>query len=86
MTSVRTGSLSFERFESILPPDRHARVLEAAERSRRVIGRREREHLQEWVDPWSAREGHHDGVRLAAGTPMQSRELVRRRRPDSLGT
>jgi trehalose synthase len=38
--SVPIGSLPFERFESILPPDRYSRVLEAVERGRRVTARR----------------------------------------------
>lgn len=40
MTSVPIGSLPFERFESVLPPDRYTRVLEAVERGRRVTARR----------------------------------------------
>jgi trehalose synthase len=40
LTSVPIGRLAFERFEAILPSDHYARVLEAVERGRRVIGRR----------------------------------------------
>jgi trehalose synthase len=40
LTSVPIGTLPLERFESILASDRYARVLEAIERARRVIGNR----------------------------------------------
>ncbi len=40
LTSVPIGSLPFERFKAILPPDRYAQVLEAVERAHRVIGNR----------------------------------------------
>ncbi|MDQ6914897.1 MAG: glycosyltransferase [Actinomycetota bacterium] len=37
LTSVPIGSLSFERFEPILPPDRYRQLLEAAEHARRLF-------------------------------------------------
>jgi trehalose synthase len=40
LTSVPIGRLSFDRFESILPPDRYAQVLEAAEEGRRLLAGR----------------------------------------------
>jgi trehalose synthase len=40
LTSVRIGSLPIERFQTILPPERWSRVLEAVERAHRVIGKR----------------------------------------------
>jgi trehalose synthase len=40
LTSVPIGSLPFERFKAILPPDRYAQVLEAVDRAHRVIGNR----------------------------------------------
>jgi trehalose synthase len=37
LTSVPIGSLSFDRFEPILPPDRYRQLLEAAEHARRLF-------------------------------------------------
>jgi trehalose synthase len=37
LTSVPLGRLRFDQFESILPPDRYAQVLEAVDRSRRLL-------------------------------------------------
>lgn len=40
LSSVTIGSLPFERFESILPPDRYASFIEAADRARRLLAGR----------------------------------------------
>jgi trehalose synthase len=40
LTSVPIGRLSFDRFETILPAERYAQVLEAAERSRELLAGR----------------------------------------------
>ncbi len=40
LTAVPIGRLSFDRFESILPAERYAQVLEAAERSRELLADR----------------------------------------------
>jgi len=37
LTSVPLGRLRFDQFESILPPDRYAQVLEAVDRGRRLL-------------------------------------------------
>ena len=37
LTSVPLGHLRFDQFESILPPDRYAQVLEAVDRGRRLL-------------------------------------------------